>query len=694
MSLIEKLKSIFTKKIFVKSKSEKLSTFYGSLLVQDLDQFFRDIYIYYYLGGYKCIKTQIILDIIIYLFTMHFIMFIAFFIQWSSIFNLNSQTNNSLLNFTNIVNNTNKTIFNNSNIPITNSNITNEIIELSDFISFNFYKNHESLTLFIYILFMYYFISYFLASIKFINRMKYIHEIYKKKLYLHTKDLESISFNDIMNLLINLQNNENYCRVKETLTKFDIVSRIHRKKNYLTAIINFNIIDFHFYGIDLMTKYTYHFFGNNIMNFVFKNNETEITKNFYKANYLKLLMLIQLLFQIITMLPEICFKIAFFLFKNADKTSSNIDVIFLGNDKTWKENEQILFRNYNELKHHFKKRIYNSNLSTNKFISCFKQKILSIISYTIKLICGSILLLFFFITFFIDIKVTKIKIFNFNLISIAFIAGLIITIIKKLGLENENSGGANLLENYKEKNENFMRMVRFIENIPSNWDKKKIYKNYKKIAKVYVNKIYIFITEIISILFLPFIWIKLIKNINELITFVKYFSIELDGIGTVCSFSVPSFKNFKILLEKSNELLKNQDDRKFLIIKFFNSIFYFENNFCNDEEENIELKKVIKNNKEIETYNVYNDLNMVNNDELIELKILKNEMDLDNQFRSNSKKKILDVISGKIFEIYKGKISKDEIKENISYYMNIVQEINYDEILDMLYLQKYSIVNI
>ena len=76
--MIEKIKNVTNNVVNKKKKEKEIPVFKNNLLFQDLDKFFKEIYTYYYLGGYKYIKKQIILDIIIYLFTSHFIMFIFF----------------------------------------------------------------------------------------------------------------------------------------------------------------------------------------------------------------------------------------------------------------------------------------------------------------------------------------------------------------------------------------------------------------------------------------------------------------------------------------------------------------------------------------------------------------------------------------------------------------------------------------
>ena len=75
-------------------------------------------------------------------------------------------------------------------------------------------------------------------------KMRATYDIIKGKLKIHQKDLENMTFNEIITKLILLQKETNYCRVKEEVNSFDIISRIMRKDNYLNAILSNNIIRF------------------------------------------------------------------------------------------------------------------------------------------------------------------------------------------------------------------------------------------------------------------------------------------------------------------------------------------------------------------------------------------------------------------------------------------------------------------
>ena len=65
------------------------------------------------------------------------------------------------------------------------------------------------------------------------------------------------------------------------------------------------------------------------------------------------------------------------------------------------------------------------------------------------------------------------------------------------------------------------------------------------------------------------------------------FSIDIDGIGTVCAFSVLNIKEYIKIRDKTKEIYnKNKNDitkSQNIDIKFLNSLIYFEKYFSNND---------------------------------------------------------------------------------------------------------------
>lgn len=631
-------------------KMEK-SYFSNSLIISDLDKFFSEVYSYYYHGGYRNTVTKIILDNIIYVFTIHFLMFNIFFLEWKEVLLSNPDEN----------------------------------IELSNYISTKNIKNHPFSAFLLYILLMYYYSNFLFVSFKKFFSVKNIHKVYKYKLHINEGDLETISFNYIMSQLIELQEKENYCRVKETLTKYDIISRITRKENYIIALISNKIITLKFLKFPMMTRYITQCLRKHLINFMI--NDVEINKRFYSVNYFRAQIIFSIVIQLLTIPGELILRTVFFLFKNADNFRNRSFSAMQWNNKTL-----IQFRNYNELPHHFDNRIAESVTSVNNFLTCYKQKFLSILHKSFVLIGGSIIFVFFVVTF-LNIKLTKMTIFGVKFITLTFAIGIIISFFGNNSSVPDGSFIVREIDNFAVKKKYYKQMVKYLINVPIQWNKRQIYKNYKMISKCYYNGIVGFFYELVSIILFPFIWIGLFFQVNEIIHFVKLFSVNIPGIGAVCGFSVLNPDVFRNLCEKDIDC-SNSFQRRFRDAKFLNSMIYYEREFAFNDEN---FKAILE--EENEMYPTKNKLDfdddnsnddddeLFKKDESISQKTISKTEEILYEVYNNENKK-------NIHRSIIDKENKNEFYNNIFYYTTSSHDLDLTKGIEKLSNEKVSHINI
>ena len=166
------------------------------------------------------------------------------------------------------------------------------------------------------------------------------------------------------------------------------------------------------------------------------------------------------------------------------------------------------------------------------------------------------------------------------------------------------------------------------------------------------------------------------------------FSIDIDGIGTVCAFSVLNIKEYIKIRDKVKEIYnKNKNDiakSHNIDIKFLNSLIYFEKYFSyNDMNINNNLDIIKEKDNEV----------IVVDEERLFLKDKGNKKN-DNNSNNECETKMINIISEIILNDYKGKIDINEIKENISYFLNVDKKINFDEIIQHLYEKKCSFTKV
>ena len=657
-------------------KENKKTKIYNILQINDLDKFFSQVYFYYYQRGYKNIKQKIIIKNTIYIISIHLIIIIIFFIDW---FKLKEQSNETNIKLTNY---------------LTLKNLKNNFLKIFLF----------------YFYFMFNYLSYFFFSIKQIISMKNISLIYYEKFKLKDKDLDNYSFNEIMNYLIELQEVEQYCRIKENITKFDIINRINRIENYIISLISNNIIDFNLFGFNFFTNYTYHFIKYNLFSYIFLEKEVEINKNIYNINSFKLKILSQIFFQIFSIPYEIIFKIIFYLYKN-------IIQIYKINERNWDNETLYKFKNYNELKHHFENRISKSYINTNKYLRFSKYKNPILLNYILKLLFIFMFILFF-ISLYVNINIINIKINNFNCLHIFLFIGAIIFFINIKNYKYNNNNNNIFYENISEKINDFNNISNYIENIPSNWSKMKNYLNYETISKTYIINFKLFLNDLISIIIFPILWLKFLINIQNLVNFIKIFSSNINGLGRVCSFSILNCREYKKIIEKNSLLYSNNYDKRFNEAKFINSMIYFEKYFLNkencyknfefenffnnknlddsiqiEEDDNIHkseiifdsesINLIINNNNNINTNN-----NMNNNNNNIEIENKKDNI-------INKEKKLTKrIIYEKYIKIKEKTINEENFYNTIYYILCCYNDINLENIIDKMYVDNINYINI
>lgn len=532
--------------------------FDNSLLISDLDSFFKGIYDYYYNRGYSNIRMQTILDNLSYLFSIHFIILNVYIIDWQRIIRLcyvNNECN----------------------------------LEIMDFISFNFYDNNFFSFVVLYAILFSYYILFFWKSSLFIYKMRKMKHIYDHKLRIKQKEMENMKFSEIMERLIELQKSENFCRVKENLSRFDIIARISRKDNYMNGLISNNVIDF---GIkfpllgerNFFSNYLYNNIHACILNFAFEKGEVHINQKLYNMRYLQVKLFIFMIFEILFVPSIIIFKIIFWISKNADNIKSNRNFT----QKIWSSYIQVLFKNYNELQHHFENRVNSSYGLVESFVNCFKDRMINIISKFLIIISGSFLVLIFVISSIDNRLLTDLKLMGKQFFWITVVIGILLSVLRgkeaNFGSGKYFNSEENYLENVELKEKLYKKIVNKVINIPATMRKAQNYSSiFKQISHSYEPAVISLLKEILSILFFPYIWLRMIFDVKKIIRFFTTYSKSVEGLGTIYSYSYMDINNFKCLREKDFNISEYSfNDRKFI-----NSFIWYNANFNPEAAEEV-----------------------------------------------------------------------------------------------------------
>ena len=646
----------------------------NSLIVSDLDEFFENVYYYYYYGGFRNISIKIICDCIMFGFIIHFIMFTVFFINWMDLF----------AHLSNAIGYTNS-----SNIQM-NMNVNIDII---NYISPLFYYEHFVSANVLYILLMLYYIMFIYKSLWKLNSFYKIKHVYKNKLRLKQSELEIISFDYVMELLISLQERENFCRVKDTITKYDIISRITRKENYLNALISHDILSFKILNIDLLSGYIYKQLYSKIMKFIFKPKDTEINKQLFHLNTFRLKLFTHIIMQFVFMLPEILFSVVLFLFQNMYHFQTKQNFVFT----MWSYTSRMKFKNYNELRHNFENRMYKSYAVTEMFLQSYKDKSMDLFRKFFTIILGSVVVIFTIVSF-INSNFSMVTIFGVNVIIILTYLMFILNYLNSSAIArninsiyNYNEMLTILDDPFEHKLSLFQGVNNCLINIPNNWNRSKVYKNNKHINAVFKNGVEFLIYEVMSIILFPFLWIKVLFKSKQLVEFVRYYSTRVDGVGIVCSFSVLNSNLYRELNEKDNASI-GVYDKRFRDGKFINSMLYYERFYLKDKEDlYLKDKKIfnefVKENREGDV-----------DDEIEMLDKEKNEKEKQKQMKVNTEECVFEVYYGNYAKKYikdtNERTERKNVMKNIYYYTSTYLRINSEDIIQKMARERVNYVNV
>ncbi|KAL4745880.1 hypothetical protein BDW72DRAFT_198229 [Aspergillus terricola var. indicus] len=391
-----------------------------------------------------------------------------------------------------------------------------------------------------------------------VRRLKNMHDFYHYLLGVSDAEIQTISWQEVVSRLMTLRDANPatagavsaYNRrllgsqSKQRMDAHDIANRLMRKENYLIALINKDILDLtlpvpFLRNRQLFSRILEWNINLCIMDYVF-NEQGQVRPLFLKDTHRKALSdglrrrfrFFGIMNIFIAPFIVVYFMMHyFFRYFNEFKTSpSQLSSRQYTPLAEWK------FREFNELWHLFEKRINLSYPYATRYVDQFpKDKTVQAAGF-VAFISGalaSVLALASILDpeLFLGFELThdRTTLFYLGLFGSvwAFARGMVPE--ETLVFDPEYA----LLE-----------VIQFTHYFPSHW-KGKLHSDdvRKEFAVLYQMKIIIFMEEILSMIFTPFIlWFSLPKCSERVIDFFREFTVHVDGMGYLCSFAVFDFK--------------------------------------------------------------------------------------------------------------------------------------------------------
>lgn len=391
-----------------------------------------------------------------------------------------------------------------------------------------------------------------------ISRLKHMHDFYHYLLEIPDTDIQTVSWQEVVKRLMLLRDanpstaagvSEQHRRFMGTQSKqrmdaHDIANRLMRRDNYLIALINKDILDLNL-PVPFLRKRQ--FFSKTlewnlslcILDYVF-NEQGQVRPLFLKDSHRRALSDgLRRRFLFAGFMNVLCapFIILYFMmlyffryFNEYQRNPSQIGSRQYTPLAEWK------FREFNELWHLFRRRTNMSYPFASRYVDQFPKDKTIQLSRFVAFIAGalaSVLALASVIDpeLFLGFEITHER-------TVLFYLGVFGTIwaVARGAVPEENL--------VFDPEFALTNVIDYTHYLPSHW-RGRLHSNEVRteFALLYQMKVVIFLEELLSIIFTPFIlWLSLPNCSDALIDFFREFTVHVDGLGHVCSFAVFDFK--------------------------------------------------------------------------------------------------------------------------------------------------------
>ncbi|KAK3892909.1 hypothetical protein Pcinc_003249 [Petrolisthes cinctipes] len=363
-----------------------------------------------------------------------------------------------------------------------------------------------------------------------------IKQFFNKALEVQDKDLNNITWEEVEQRVMKVQIEQRMCIHKEMLTELDIYHRILRFTNYFIAMVNKGVIplklDVPFLGdIVFLTKglrynieillfwgpwapfqQYYH------LNDEYKRPEKrrqlaeELNKRFLYLGIANLVLFpFVLLFQILY---------SFFNYAEVIKREPGS----LGS-RRWSHYGEVYLRHFNELDHEITARLNRGYKAASQYMNIFSSPVLAVISKHVAFVCGSVFAVLAALSVY-DEDVLQVE----HILTIMTILGAILACCRVFIPDDNLVFCPEML---------MRRVLAEVHYLPDHWrDKAHTSRVRQEFSQLFQYRAVHMLEELVSPIVTPLILIfKLRFKALDVVDFFRNFTVEVVGVGDVCSFA-------------------------------------------------------------------------------------------------------------------------------------------------------------
>ncbi|KAJ4822103.1 autophagy protein atg9 [Turnera subulata] len=362
-------------------------------------------------------------------------------------------------------------------------------------------------------------------------------------------EIQTMPWATVLEKVVQLQSSQQLCVVKD-LSAHDMVMRLMRKENYLIGMLNKGVLAFPIFSwipgvgptvkIDrngaqyrlMLTKTLEWTLNWCILQSMFDRNFC-IRRDFISnpKTLRKRLMLVGVAMLLLSPFLVIFMMVYLFLrhaeqFYNHPSTASS---------RRWSNLSRWMFREFNEVDHFFRHRMNSSVMHASDYLKQFPSPIISIIAKFISFVSGGFAAILIIIAF-LEESLLEGHIFGRNLFWYAAVFGTI-TAISRAAITDEllvlDPEGA------------MSMVVQHTHYMPKKWRGKE----NTEMVRIEFETLFqytgmMLLEEMASIFLTPFLLLFIVpKRVDDILQFIADFTMDVEGVGHVCSFSAFDFQN-------------------------------------------------------------------------------------------------------------------------------------------------------
>lgn len=364
-----------------------------------------------------------------------------------------------------------------------------------------------------------------------------IRQFYNSAMKIDESKVSHTAWHDVQCRLREVQHEQQMCVHKSDLTELDISHRILRNTNYLVAMINKNILPVK-YKIKYLGEWVYLTSAfEYILNFIFFSRFSPVFKETGKlseefkryprrkeaaASLEKFITVLTIMTSFLT-IPVLLYSISSGFIKYAG------DMKYYPNrlgSRQWSKYGRYYLRHFNELDHELEARLARAYKPANEYMKSFSSPVAVIIARTASRFAGAIAVLF------LIWGLVKERLFAVSgvLIIISLCYSAYIALSALIPEENIVYFPKNLMK----------KIIAEIHYVPDHFKKNAHLPAVREeFSQLFQLKFVSIIEETLSVIFLPYIlYFELRTRALDIVDFFRSFTVEVSGVGDVCSFAL------------------------------------------------------------------------------------------------------------------------------------------------------------